>query len=191
VTTSAGGNDRGRPGPRWGGDGSLRPRTSRPSDDPASPLHLEGQRRPDAPALELPPWPLSAIWRRAIAWVIDFGIKVVLLQIVLIIAGIDVSQVADVVLPAQVLTLGYNWLFFMQGWTPGSRMLGMRIVRLDGTAPGPWFALVRVAGVVISEFALFFGYTWAIWDARRQTWQDKFAGTFVVDSRVDPPMRRS
>lgn len=188
--TTEGGSDRGRPGPRWAGDGALRPRTAQPADDPASPVHGEAHRAPAAAALDLPPWPLASIWRRGLAWAIDFGIKVVLLQVVLIIAGIDVSQVTDVVLPAQVMTLGYNWLFFAQGWTPGSRILGMRIVRLDGTAPGPWFAIVRVAGVVLSEFALFFGYTWAVWDPRRQTWQDKFAGTFVVDSRTDPPMRR-
>jgi uncharacterized RDD family membrane protein YckC len=186
------GGQHGQPGPRWGGDGSLRPHPPAPADDPASPAHgARFERPPQRPPLELPPWPLAPLWRRGAAWLIDLAIKLVLIEFVFLFAGVDVSArfALSALLPAQALAHGYNWLFWTQGWTPASRLLGMRIVRVDGAAPGMRRGLVRVAGSVLSEVPLFLGYIWAIWDPRRQTWHDRFAGTFVVTSSVDPPRR--
>jgi uncharacterized RDD family membrane protein YckC len=86
----------------------------------------------------------------------------------------------------QSLNLMYGWLFTMQGWTPGQRILRMRMVRADGlTAPGPWWAIVRTLGAFVSEFALFIGYLWMLRDPHRQTWHDKMARTYVVMAREE------
>ena len=60
--------------------------------------------------------------------------------------------------------------------------MGLRIVRIDGAAPGVRYGLVRTAGAVLSRF-FFLGYLWSLWDSKTQTWHDKLAGTYVV--RVD------
>jgi uncharacterized RDD family membrane protein YckC len=33
---------------------------------------------------------------------------------------------------------------------------------------------------IFSGLVLLLGYLWAIWDANKQTWHDKAAGSFVV-----------
>ncbi len=56
----------------------------------------------------------------------------------------------------------------------------MRIVRLDGTAPGLRCGIVRAACAVLSETPLWLGHVWAFWDPKYQTWHDRIAGTRLV-----------
>jgi uncharacterized RDD family membrane protein YckC len=68
------------------------------------------------------------------------------------------------------------------GQTWGRRIVGIKVVRVsDGAAPGFGRALGRTlfAGI-ISANVFYLGYLWMIWDAQRQTWHDKVAGTVVV-----------
>jgi len=68
------------------------------------------------------------------------------------------------------------------GQTWGRRIVGVRVVKVsDGSAPGFGRALGRTlfAGI-ISANVFYLGYLWMIWDAERQTWHDKVAGTRVV-----------
>lgn len=68
------------------------------------------------------------------------------------------------------------------GQTWGRRIVGIRVVRVsDGSAPGFGRALGRTlfAGI-ISANVFYLGYLWMIWDAQRQTWHDKVAGTVVM-----------
>ena len=181
----------GAPGLRWQGDGALA-RAYAPAPAPA------GQ----APVGSPPPGPgaepraargvtLASVPRRAAGWLIDAAIKFVLIEVVLTLGG--VGTVADPLSPSlliagQLLNRGYDWIFFTRGWTPGSRLLGMRIVRVENLGePGPGRALVRVLGSVLSEAAFGIGYAWALWDRHRQTWQDKLARTYVV---MSPPRDR-
>lgn len=176
----------GRPGPRWGGDAAHEP--AAPAD-PVANAFEEARRHvlPDPPVPELP---LASVIRRAGGLLVDLLIKLILLEVIFAAGGMDAGPqpVLQTVIPAQLLSHGYDWLFWMHGWTPGSRLLGMRIVRLDGGAPGARGGLVRAVVAFFSDFFFGLGYLWAIWDPRRQTWHDKVAGTFVVNSRVDPPL---
>ena len=72
------------------------------------------------------------------------------------------------------------------GW--GMRIVGIRIVRADnGERPGYGRAFGRVltrvflgAVPVLGGLVQLFDHLWMIWDADRQTWHDKAAGTYVI-----------
>ena len=183
------------PGPRWTGDGSLTPRVPAPEDHPASPAprafrdvaiptKASGVRTLEVGGV---PRVLAKPVRRFAAALIDFLIRYMLLLIVLGFAGTSPSTLSiEVLLPAQILARGWDVIFFTQGWTPGSRLLRMRIVRLDGTAPGLRWGVMRAAGAVLSETPLWLGHVWAFWDPKYQTWHDRIAGTVVVEVPREP-----
>lgn len=179
------------PGPRWTGDGSLAPRTPAPEDDPASPAH---RTFIDLPSVAARPRqrevsiagrtvPLASPYRRAAAFGIDFFLRYLVLQVLLAVLDVPSNEITvEVFAAAQFWAIGWNVIFFTQGWTPGGLVMRVRIVRLsDGGAPGLRSGVVRAFGAVLSDAALVIGYLWAFWDSRRQTWHDKFAGTVVVD----------
>lgn len=174
------------PGPRWRGDGSLRPRVPAPVDDPSSPLHGTGRRerkgRTRTVRVGATDATLATPLRRAGGLAIDFMIKFLTLSALLaFVVGPSEELTLGILVAAQIWARGYDALFYSQGWTPGSRLTRTRIVRLqDGTEPGLRWGVARAAGAVISE-TLPLGYLWALWDARHQTWQDKLAGTVVVE----------
>lgn len=126
---------------------------------------------------------LASPLRRVGGLAIDLLVKLTLLQVLLaFVAGPSGQLTVEIIVAAQVWARGYDAIFYSQGWTPGSRLTRTRIVRLvDGGVPGVRWGIVRAAGAVISETVLV-GYLWAFWDERRQTWQDKFAGTVVVEA---------
>lgn len=71
-----------------------------------------------------------------------------------------------------------------RGYSLGKKMLGLRIYTVDGQSPiGMGKAVVRFLGRIPSGMCLYLGYLWALFDERRQTWHDKFAGTLVVRVR--------
>jgi uncharacterized RDD family membrane protein YckC len=105
-------------------------------------------------------------------------------------------------LPQFFLGYGYDWIFWAQGWTPGGRLLRLRVVAADGHPPGLGRGGIRATVALIPVALLFFGpsgsegvraviefvsssafvlgHMWMVWDARKQTWHDRAAGTFVV-----------
>lgn len=178
------------PGPRWTGDGSLRPRTPVPEDAPNSPAHrafrdvdVADGRRPRTVEVAGVTMALASPLRRLGGFAVDFLIKAVVMQILVALVAGPTEVTIELLVAAQIWGRGYDAIFFAQGWTPGSRLTRMRIVRLqDGSAPGMRWGIVRSAGSVISETVLLLGYAWMLWDPRRQTWHDKFAGTVVVEA---------
>lgn len=79
------------------------------------------------------------------------------------------------------------WLFFSR--SPGMALLGLRIVREeDGSRLTVGRVAVRYVGYLLSASFLLFGFAWALFDRRKQTWHDKLAGTVVVrDAPVAVP----
>jgi uncharacterized RDD family membrane protein YckC len=65
------------------------------------------------------------------------------------------------------------------GQTPGSRVMQIRVTRVDGRDLGPGRALVRLIGMVLS-LPLLWGYLPILWTARRRTAFDFMAGTVVA-----------
>lgn len=84
------------------------------------------------------------------------------------------------------LGLGWSGLYFtfFLGWwrgrTPGKRLLGIRVVRLDGRPLSFWVSFERFGGYAASLFTGLEGFGRLIWDPNRQALEDKLAGTVVI-----------
>jgi uncharacterized RDD family membrane protein YckC len=135
--------------------------------------------------------PLASFGIRAAGRVIDeVTIWVGLILIATVIGGEAMladpaDQLAQVAreratLVGWLFQLAYHWLWNSLGWSPGKRLLGLRIVTSEGRSPGLGRGFARTAGTLLSILAFFVGYFAAAWDTRRQTWHDKIAGTYVV-----------
>lgn len=74
----------------------------------------------------------------------------------------------------------YFWSSYGKGQTLGSRALNIRVVKTDGSYLDLVGAFLRYIGLVISVICLFIGVIWAAFDAQKQGWHDKIAGTYVV-----------
>jgi uncharacterized RDD family membrane protein YckC len=72
------------------------------------------------------------------------------------------------------------WKF--KGTTTGGMICGLRVVRLDGQ-PVEWeTAIVRALACFLSTL-LWLGFIWIAFDAEKQAWHDKIAGTVVVRTK--------
>ena len=140
--------------------------------------------------------PLAGFWWRAGSYAID----AITIWVGLIVIGAllgDDSLTAEARTPAAqaaaarayaigvIFQIAYYWLWNSIGWSPGKRVLGMRIITDEGDPPGVARGLARTLVAVVSTMPLWLGYLWAARDPRRQTWHDKAARTFVV--RRSPP----
>jgi len=77
---------------------------------------------------------------------------------------------------------GYQWYFLThnKGQTIGKRLLGVRVVRLDGQPLTGVDAVIRYAGYYINTALLSLGWVWALFDGRHQGFHDKLVNTVVV-----------
>lgn len=84
------------------------------------------------------------------------------------------------------LSFGWAGLYFTlflaywKGRTPGKRLLGLRVVRLDGKPIGLWVAFNRFGGYAASIFTGLLGFFEMFWDANRQALHDRIAATVVT-----------
>lgn len=97
-----------------------------------------------------------------------------------------------------IIWVGYIiwWLFALRrGQTPGKQIVGIRVIRDDGT-PSSWgytflrefvikFVLVSILSNLTMGAAWLVDYLWPLWDREKkmQTLHDKLLGTLVVRSR--------
>ena len=92
---------------------------------------------------------------------------------------------------ANVLVHGRPWGFLValayfagmwtwRGTTIGGIVLGLKVVRLDGQPLPFTVALVRALAAAFSLVVFFLGFLWIAWDAEKQGWHDRIAGTVVV-----------
>ena len=68
--------------------------------------------------------------------------------------------------------------------TPGKMLLSMKIV--DAETGGPMStgqSVGRYFAYFVSTLIFLLGYVWVAFDARKQSWHDKLAGTVVVVRR--------
>ena len=114
----------------------------------------------------------------AVALILIFGITV---------AGATTGTEAGIgvgVLLGIVLFLGYIvWalILFAKGVTPGKKLLGMRVIKEDGTGAGLFTMLIREwIGKAISGMIFSLGFLWILFDRDKQGWHDKLMSTYVV-----------
>jgi uncharacterized RDD family membrane protein YckC len=84
------------------------------------------------------------------------------------------------------LGIGWSGLYFtfltafFKGRTPGKRLFGIRVLRLDGSALSYWVSFERFGGYAASLFTGMEGFLRILWDRNRQCLQDKLAETVVI-----------
>jgi uncharacterized RDD family membrane protein YckC len=64
--------------------------------------------------------------------------------------------------------------------TIGKMIMGLQVVRTDGSKVDFGRALLREFAKILSGLALGLGFLWAAFDEKNQTWHDKIADTLVV-----------
>lgn len=75
----------------------------------------------------------------------------------------------------------YHIVFVVRwGATPGKRLLGLCIVRADGSRVGAWRAAGRYFAEMVSSALCWLGYLLALFDPEKRTLHDQLAGTRVV-----------
>jgi uncharacterized RDD family membrane protein YckC len=74
----------------------------------------------------------------------------------------------------------YFWSSYGHGQTLGNRLLGIRVVKTDGSELTLVDAFVRYIGLLVSFLVLFIGVIWVAFDPNKQGWHDKIANTYVV-----------
>ena len=130
---------------------------------------------------------------RAIAFAIDVALVDLAAVIVAIVVGLGISafDLPDVVVTITVAVgavvyfawfVGYFAMFWSTtGQTPGARIMGVRVVCVNGGETVRLrAAVVRLAGMVLAAIPLFAGFLLILVDDRRRGLQDRLARTVVV-----------
>jgi len=84
------------------------------------------------------------------------------------------------------LTFGWIGLYFTlfltwwNGHTPGKKLFGLRVVRLDGKPITLWMAFERFGGYAAGVATGLLGFFQVFWDANRQGIHDRIAHTAVI-----------
>lgn len=89
---------------------------------------------------------------------------------------------------ADDLGIGFGWgaLYFTafltlwRGKTPGKRVFGVRVIRLDGRPLSWWIAFERFGGYAASLSIGLLGFLQILWDRNRQGLHDKAVETVVI-----------
>jgi uncharacterized RDD family membrane protein YckC len=115
-------------------------------------------------------------WIRFAAAIIDY---VIIVFISFVLSHIAIGLVAAF---WPLLFFLYHWLFIgLKGQTPGKMVVGIKVVKAEGSMPGLGDAALReVLGKIISRLVIYLGFLWIIWDRQKQGWHDKIASTHVV-----------
>jgi uncharacterized RDD family membrane protein YckC len=129
----------------------------------------------------------AGFWQRAVAFLIDWLIVVVIAMPIIVLAfGADyfsldpVRRAGDL---AIALIVGGIIVAFWRycGATPGKLAVGIKVVDAEtGNAPSTGRLVVRLLCYLLSALPLSLGFFWVAVDRRKQGWHDKIAGTVVI-----------
>ena len=129
----------------------------------------------------------AGFWQRALAFLIDWLIVVVMAMPVIVVAfGADYFSLDpmrrswDLVI---ALIVGTAIVVFwrLYGATPGKIAVALRIVDAKtGKTPSTGRLVVRLLCYFVSALPLYLGFLWIAVDRRKQGWHDKIAGTVVI-----------
>lgn len=134
----------------------------------------------DEPIVEFAGW-----WRRGWALGIDTFVLSLAAELPSMAGSSSVGDLADLLFVAFVVC--YVIVLTATGGTPGKRILGMRVVRVDGSQTGISKALGRELLKPLTILPLGLGWLWMLDEPMARTWHDLAAGTVVVrDVRSRP-----
>jgi len=70
--------------------------------------------------------------------------------------------------------------FWFQGQTIGKKIMGIRVMKLNGKSMTFWGSIERATGYAASGSLFFYGFFQFFWDPNRQTTHDKITETIVI-----------
>ena len=155
-----------------------------PSYAPPPPPQMPGGYAPVAVAS---PGSYGGFWIRVVAYIIDIVILGVVGGVIDAIFHANPSDASAggngiagfINLVIDVAYFAGQWTYF--GATLGQRVFKLRVVdAATGQPIGLGKALLRWVGLFVSFLVCFVGVIWVAFDARKQGWMDKSAGTLVV-----------
>ena len=125
----------------------------------------------------------AGFWIRTFAYIIDgIGIGIV--------SGIISSITSSGATASNGLNLLIGLAYFAYFWsaqgggqTLGMRVFNLKVIRTDGSALTLTQALIRYVGLFVSFLCFAIGVIWVAFDAEKQGWHDKIAGTYVVRTK--------
>lgn len=81
-----------------------------------------------------------------------------------------------------LFTLAYQWYFLVNygGQTPGKMLLGIRVVKTDGSPLTGRDAVLRTLGYTLNWMTLGIGWLLAFYSSKHQGLHDLLANTYVV-----------
>jgi uncharacterized RDD family membrane protein YckC len=134
-----------------------------------------------AVAMTYPTTEKIGFWRRFAAIFID-GVAVGIVGSILnsLVFGGDAVRGNGITTLLGLAYYLYFWSSYGHGQTPGSRVLGIRVVKTTGAELTLTEAFIRYIGFILSCIVIFIGVIWVAFDANKQGWHDKIAGTYVV-----------
>ena len=129
---------------------------------------------------------------------LSFALDAAVINVVAIIVGVGASLILSVLhLPGALKTIlaavgtavyvlwlvGYFVVFWSTtGQTPGARVMQIKVQTPEGGSITPRRALIRCVGVILAALPLFLGFVPVLYDDRRRAFQDRFAGTLVINA---------
>jgi uncharacterized RDD family membrane protein YckC len=129
----------------------------------------------------------GGFWIRVVAYIIDAIIVGVVNGILDAIFRLNPTDSAGSTYGAALLlNLVLSFAYFTGLWTYwgatlGQRVLSLRVVDANTMQPiGFGKAALRWVGLFVSFIVCFIGVIWVAFDARKQGWMDKIAGTLVL-----------
>jgi len=123
----------------------------------------------------------AGFWIRAGAYLIDGIIVVVVGSILNSVLALDPTLAGNGL--GQLISLVYFTVLWSSnggGQTIGMRVLKLKVIKTDGSELTLVQSFIRYVGLIISAIPLGIGLIWVAFDAEKQGWHDKIAGTYVV-----------
>ena len=134
---------------------------------------------------EYPSLEFAGFWRRLVAALIDLFAVAVICSIISDVFNESVLDALPYLIGGNVLSFLVNIAYFVGFWvwrgqTPGKMLLGIKLIREDGSDVTIGVALLRYLGYIVSGAIILIGFIWIAFDSRKQGFHDRMAETYVV-----------
>lgn len=126
----------------------------------------------------------AGFFPRLVAYIIDAVILVVIYVVLGLVFGLvlgaDTGSLLGSLVGAIVGIVYIVYFWTTTGQTPGKKMMGLKVVTMDGGMLTTGGAITRLVGYAISSAVFELGFLWILFDKDKQGWHDKIAKTYVV-----------
>ncbi len=123
----------------------------------------------------------AGFWIRFFAYLIDIvGLIVIQLVLAQVVSGGEFTGAQGLSTLVSIVYFVGLWSSYGGGQTLGMRVLGLKVIRTDGSQLSVVNAVVRYVGFIIAAIPILIGLIWVAFEPNKQGWHDKIAGTYVV-----------